>query len=53
MALADVCGFKNEPAFRSLGFQTQDFAREVAIGSNNLDNGTVLACPPFEDVSNY
>lgn len=49
MALADVCGFGNEPAFRSLGFQPQDFANDLAVGAKNLEESAVLACPPFED----
>lgn len=52
MALADVCGFTQGPAFRSLGFQPEDFARDVAVSSKNLDENMVLACPPFEDVRN-
>jgi len=49
MALADVCGFKNSVAFPTLGFQTYDFQNDVMVNSKNLDDGMVLAAPPFED----
>lgn len=51
MALADVCGFNKEVAFGSLGFQSNDFEKEMFVNSKNLQDGMVLAAPPFEDVS--
>lgn len=51
MALADVCGFSTGEAFPSLGFQTHDFQRDMMNNCTNLENGMVLAAPPFEDVS--
>ncbi|XP_063700571.1 proteasome subunit beta type-5 [Culicoides brevitarsis] len=49
MALADVCGFSTSEAFPSFGFQTNDFQREMLNSTSNLENGMVLAAPPFQD----
>uniref|UniRef100_A0A336LR91 Proteasome subunit beta n=1 Tax=Culicoides sonorensis TaxID=179676 RepID=A0A336LR91_CULSO len=49
MALADVCGLSIGDAFPSLGFQPHDFQKEMMLNSGNLENGMVLAAPPFSD----
>lgn len=53
MALADVCGFSATSPFPSLGFQPHDFQRDMINSSRNLENGMVLAAPPFADVSDF
>uniref|UniRef100_A0A1Q3G3E2 Proteasome subunit beta n=1 Tax=Culex tarsalis TaxID=7177 RepID=A0A1Q3G3E2_CULTA len=49
MALADVCGFSSGSLLAGGPMGYQSFQRDIALGSQNLDNSLSLAVPPFQE----
>lgn len=49
MALADVCGFSGGSLLAGGPMGYQSFQRDIALGSQNLENSLSLAVPPFQE----
>lgn len=49
MALADVCGFSSGSLLAGGPMGYQSFHRDIALGSQNLENSLSLAVPPFQE----
>ncbi|KAL1373864.1 hypothetical protein pipiens_018411 [Culex pipiens pipiens] len=49
MALADVCGFSSGSLLAGGPMGYQSFQRDIALGSQNLENSLSLAVPPFQE----